>query len=125
MQRSKRTSCMWKRNFGDRETCSYKNSKYVGNMIGNSVVECDEIIDTTKTIPPKSTSTKNVPIKSTLTNFYILLAFLLITIALLIAVNIYLIKHQSKQKNLLTFTTPRNLNNLASKTLRKWKGTIN
>ena len=69
-------------------------------MIGNSVVECDEIIDTTKTIPPKSTSTKNVSAKSTLTNFYILLAFLLITIALLIAVNIYLIKHRSKQEHL-------------------------
>ena len=94
-------------------------------MIGNSVVECDEIIDTTKTIPPKCTSTKNVSAESTLTNFYILLAFLLITIALLIAVNIYLIKHQSRQKNLLTFKTPRNLKNLASKTLRKWKVTMN
>ena len=38
-------------------------------------------------------------------NFYILLAFLLITIALLIAVSIYcyLIKYQAKQKNLLPF----------------------
>ena len=38
-------------------------------------------------------------------NFYILLAFLLITIALLIAVSIYcyLIKYQAKQKHLLPF----------------------
>ena len=38
-------------------------------------------------------------------NFYILLAFLLITIALLIAVSIYcyLIKYRAKQKHLLPF----------------------
>ena len=38
-------------------------------------------------------------------NFYILLAFLLITIDLLIAVSIYcyLIKYQAKQKHLLPF----------------------
>ena len=38
-------------------------------------------------------------------NFYILLAFLLFTIALLIAVSIYyyLIKYQAKQKHLLPF----------------------
>ena len=38
-------------------------------------------------------------------NFYILLAFLLITIALLIVVSIfcYLIKYQTKQKQLLPF----------------------
>ena len=38
-------------------------------------------------------------------NFYTLLAFLLITIALLIAVSIYfyLIKYQAKQKHLLPF----------------------
>ena len=38
-------------------------------------------------------------------NFYILYAFLLITIALLIAVIIYcyLIKYQAKQKHLLSF----------------------
>ena len=38
-------------------------------------------------------------------NFYILLVFLLITIALLIAVSIYcyLIKYQGKQKHLLPF----------------------
>ena len=38
-------------------------------------------------------------------NFYILFAFLLITIALLIAVIIYcyLIKYQAKQKHLLSF----------------------
>ena len=43
-------------------------------------------------------------------NFNILLAFLLITIALLIAVSIYcyLIKYQAKQKHLLSFNVTNN-----------------
>ena len=43
-------------------------------------------------------------------NFYILLAFLSITIALLIAVNIYcyLIKYRAKQKHLLPFNFTNN-----------------
>ena len=43
-------------------------------------------------------------------NFYILLAFLLITIALLIAVSIYcyLIKYRAKQKHLLPFNFTNN-----------------
>ena len=46
---------------------------------------------------------KNITCKTQ--NLYILLAFLLITIALLIAVSIYcyLIKYQAKQKHLLPF----------------------
>ena len=43
----------------------------------------------TKTVLTKSTLTKMVPIKIILTNFYILLNFSLITIALLMAVSIY------------------------------------
>ena len=50
---------------------------------------CDEITDTTKSNLRKSTSTKTVPTKNTLKNFYILLAFLLIVLALLKAVSIY------------------------------------
>ena len=43
-------------------------------------------------------------------SFYILLAFLLITIALLIAVSVYcyLIKHKAKQKYLLPFYITNN-----------------
>ena len=60
------------------------------------MITCDEIIDTeeTKTIP------KNIICDTK--SFYILLAFLLVTIALLIAASIYcyLVKYKSKQKNL-------------------------
>ena len=50
--------------------CSYKNSKYVGSIIEDSVITCDEIKETTKTVPRKILSTK-----STSTIFYILVAF--------------------------------------------------
>ena len=65
--------------FWNPATCSCKNIKYAESVVGTSVVICDKIIDTTK-----STSAKTVRTKYTLTNFYILLSYLLITIALLI-----------------------------------------
>ena len=91
--------------FFNPATCSCKNGKYTGST-GNSVVICEEIVEETKTISTKSTPKKTIQkistsAKCTSTNFYILLAFLLIITALLITVNIYLIKHQSKQKKLL------------------------
>ena len=51
---------------------------------------------------------KNIPCRTQ--NFYILLAFLLITIALLIAVSIYcyLIKYRAKQRHLLPFNFTNN-----------------
>ena len=65
----------------------------------DSVITCDEIISVDKT----NFNEKNIACKTQ--NFYILLDFLLITIALVIAVSIYfyLIKHQAKQKHLLQF----------------------
>ena len=55
-----------------------------------------------KTIP-KNFNEKKVTFKTQ--NFYILLAFLLITVALLVAVSIYcyLIKYRTKQNYLLPF----------------------
>ena len=79
-------------------TC--ENGKYLRNVIDNSLIMCDEIIEVTKTA-----LTKTVRTKCTSKHFYILLTFLLITIALLIAVSIYcyLIKYGAKQKHLLTY----------------------
>ena len=51
-------------------TCVCKNSKYLGSIIHNLVIRCDEVIELTKSI-----STKTVPTKNTSTNFYTLLAF--------------------------------------------------
>ena len=91
-------------------TCSCKYSKYLASIIDNSEIKCDEIIDVEaksyyeekKTIP-KTFNEKKATCK--MLNFYILLAFLLITFALLIAVSIYcyLIKYRAKQKHLLPF----------------------
>ena len=68
----------------------------------DSVIKCDEVIklydEEIKTIPTNFNE-KNITCKTQ--NFYILLAFLLITITLLIAVSTYryLIKYQAKQKH--------------------------
>ena len=66
----------------------------------NSAIVCDEVIETyneeIKTIPTNFNE-KTATCKTK--NFYILLAFLLITIALMIAISIYcyLIKYRTKQ----------------------------
>ena len=86
-------SCIW-----NPATCTCENDKHIGSIIDNSVFTCDDIVE-----KAKITSAKAVLTTCTSTNFYILLAFLLITIALLIAVSIYcyLIKYEAKQKPLL------------------------
>ena len=67
----------------------------------NSVITCDEIIEICE--EEKNFNEKKATYETQ--NFYILLAFLLTTIALLIAVNIYcyLIKYRAKQKYLVPF----------------------
>ena len=85
--------------FWNPATSSCKNGKYARNIIGDSVVICDEIIDMTKPIPTKSTSIKNVSTKymsikifltkRASTNFYMLLAFSFVTTGILIAVSVY------------------------------------
>ena len=66
---------------------------------------CDEIIE--KTVPINLNENKA---NCESQNFYILLALLLITIALLIAVSIYcyLIKYRAKQRHLLPFNFTNN-----------------
>ena len=96
-------------------TCTCQN-RYAVSISDDSVVKSDEITEKTKTGPTKSILTNAVQVnfneKKTVTcktkNFYILLVFLSITIALLIAVSIYLlflIKYQAKQNHLPHHTT--------------------
>ena len=72
----------------------------------NLAITCEKIIESydkeTKAVPTNFNERK-VACNSQI--FYILLAFLLGTIALLTAVSVYcyLIKHQAKQKDLLPF----------------------
>ena len=74
--------------------------------MGDSAITCDEVIESynkeTKTISKKFNE-KKATFKTQI--FYIFIVFLLITIALLIAVSIYcyLIKYRARQKHLLSF----------------------
>ena len=72
------------------------------------MITCNDIIDTeTKTIPTNFNET-NAICKTK--SFCVLLAFLLITIVLLIAVSIYcyLMKYKAKQKHLFPFYVTNN-----------------
>ena len=71
-------------------TCSCKNGKYLTNVMDDLEITFDDVIESydkeTKTILKKFNE-KKVICKTP--SFYILLAFLLITIVLLIAVSMY------------------------------------
>ena len=94
--------CVW-----NPRTCICENGKYLASVIDDSAIICDKVIlpdaklgpkdhDETKIIPTNFNG-KKAPCKTQ--NFYILLGFLLIAIALLITVSIYcyLIKYWTKQ----------------------------
>ena len=72
----------------------------------DSTITCDEVIESynkeTKTIPTNFNEKKAT---CETQNFYVSLAFLLITMSLFIAVSIYcyLIRYRGKQKHLLPF----------------------
>ena len=57
-------------------TYSCENSKYLANIIDNSVIICDQIIDATKAVPRKMFLTKSNSV-----NFYILKTFFLMIIS--------------------------------------------
>ena len=86
-------------------TCSCENGKYLESIIANSVISCDEIMEETKRTLTETVPTKTILLKS---SFYILLAFLLTTIALMITVSIFLIKQRAKQKYLLPYDITNN-----------------
>ena len=67
-------------------TCNCENGKNLASVIGDSVIMCDDIIEETKTVTT-SFNEKNAIYKTK--DFYILLAFFLITITLLIVASIY------------------------------------
>ena len=78
-----RCECV-KHQIGEKEyilspaTCSCKNRKHLASIIDNSGTTCDKIIEETKTVPTNFNE-KNTTCKTQ--NFYVLLVFLLITIA--------------------------------------------
>ena len=83
-------------------TCNCKNGKYLTSIMDDSVITCDEIIE-----ERVATNLRENKTNCKTQNLYILLAFLLITIALLISVSIYgyLIKYREKKKIYCHFTS--------------------
>ena len=74
------------------DICNWKIRKYLASIMDDSAIRCDEIIksdDQETKIVPTNFNKKNATCKTK--NIYILLAFLLITIVLLIGVSIYCI----------------------------------
>ena len=74
----------------------------------DSVITSDKIIDTDA--KSYDEETKTIPKKKRYAKQKVLLAFLLITIGLLVAVSIdcYLIKYEAKQKHVLSFYITNN-----------------
>ena len=79
-------------------TCNCENGKYLESIMDDSAIICDEVVDADDERKPILTNFNEKKVTCKTQNFYILLAFLLITIALLIGVSIYyyLIKYPAK-----------------------------
>ena len=96
-------------------TCSCQNGKYLASILNEWAIACDEVIDVQaksngKETKPFPTNFNEKSITYNTRSFYILLIFLLITIALLIAINIYfyLINYWAKRKHLLPLYNTNN-----------------
>ena len=80
--------------------CNCENEKYLAGIMDDSAIICGEVKSNDEKIKtiPTNFNEKNITCKTQ--NFCVLLAFLLITITLFIAVSIYchLIKYLAKQK---------------------------
>ena len=107
---------MWKNYVWNPITCSCENGKYLTSIIVGSEIICNEVTDAEAKSNDKAKSNdqktntvsanfKEKKANHETQNFYMLLAFSLITMTLLIAVSIwcYLIKFWAKQKYLLSF----------------------
>ena len=82
--------CQCKKHIWNPSTSSSKNGKYLASIMDDSAITCDEIIDADAEAKSNDEETKTISknIICETKAFHILLAFLLITIALLIAVSI-------------------------------------
>ena len=96
---AKRHHICEKQHISNPDTCSFKHCIYLVIIFDNSVITCDEIIDAEAKLHDEegNTVTGNFNEKNSICKakkFYMLLAFLLINITLLIPVSIccYLIK---------------------------------
>ena len=88
---------------------SVKNGKFLVSIMDNLAITCDKVTESydkeKKTIPTNFNEMKPI---CKMPNFYILLGYLLVTMALSIVVSVYccLIKYWAIQKHLLPFHVP-------------------
>ena len=80
----KNIMCAKKDSIWNPDACLWKNDKYLASLIDVLVITSDKVIETAKFVPTKAVLTKSAS-----TNLCTWLTFLLITIALLIAISIY------------------------------------
>ena len=88
----------------DPATCNCENKKYLASIMDDSWVICDEVVESYN---EEIKFIKKKAIYKT-QNFYILISFLLVTIALLTAVSIYCYLIKYRGKHLLTFHNANN-----------------
>ena len=85
-----KTPCVWKNYVSNPATCSCKNGKYLGSIMNNSAIMCDEALEQydedTKTIPTNFNEKKAT---CKMQYFFTLLPFSLIAIELLPAASIF------------------------------------
>lgn len=62
-------SCVWKTFIWNVSTFTCKTGKYLGNIVGDSITTCDNIIEVTKNSPTKTVLTKSTPTKTVSKNF--------------------------------------------------------
>ena len=92
-------------------TCNCEKRKYLASIMDNSAIMCDEMIDAEAKLNDEETK-KNFNEKKAICKtqkFCILLAFLLINIAFLIAVSIYCYLIKYRAKHLLPFHYTNNV----------------
>ena len=71
VQKYSTTPWVWKKKcIRNLSSCTCENAKYLGSIIGDSVITCDEISEVTITIPTKTVLAKTVPIKTVPTNLF-------------------------------------------------------
>ena len=120
VEKCKRTSCVQKDYTWNPSTSRWNHSKHLSSITDNLVITCDEIIEPKKSVQAKSTSNKTVSTnfnkkvkKRKKRNCWFLLGFLLITIALLVAVSTYcyFIKYRAK-KAFITISSHKKIKNI-------------
>ena len=103
---------MWKDYIWSLATCNWENGKYLASIMDDSVIMCYEIIESYEEDADAEVKSNDEAKSYGKTSFNwkkaacLLLKFLLITIALLIAVGIYcyLIIYQAKTKKFITIS---------------------